>query len=168
MMPDLAMSKTMTKKQPGTVRIIGGKWRGTRLRVRDLPGLRPSGDRGRETLFNWLQMHLRGARCADLFAGSGVLGLEAASRGAARVTLLEKSRPAAAEIRESLARLKAEQVELIEGDAIAWLAQCEPLIPGYRVYRSALRGRPGNPRTGVAGRQEQCSRGGLCLPGDGP
>jgi len=116
----------MSKKKPGTVRIIGGKWRGTRLRVRDLPGLRPSGDRGRETLFNWLQMHLRGAQCADLFAGSGVLGLEAASRGAARVTLLEKSRPAAAEIRESLARLKADQVELIEGDAIAWLAQCEP------------------------------------------
>jgi 16S rRNA (guanine966-N2)-methyltransferase len=116
----------MSNKQPGTVRIIGGKWRGTRLRVRDLPGLRPSGDRSRETLFNWLQMHLRGAECVDLFAGSGVLGLEAASRGAARVTLLEKSKPAADEIRESLTRLKAEQVELIQGDAIAWLAQCEP------------------------------------------
>jgi 16S rRNA (guanine(966)-N(2))-methyltransferase RsmD len=116
----------MNRKQPGTVRIIGGTWRGTRLRVLDLAGLRPSGDRGRETLFNWLQMHLRGADCADLFAGSGVLGLEAASRGAARVTLLEKSGPAAEEIRKSLARLKAEQVELIQGDAIAWLGQCAP------------------------------------------
>jgi 16S rRNA (guanine966-N2)-methyltransferase len=120
------MSMAMSSKQPGTVRIIGGKWRGTRLRVRDLPGLRPSGDRSRETLFNWLQMHLRGAECVDLFAGSGVLGLEAASRGAARVTLLEKSKPAADEIRESLTRLKAQQVELIQGDALAWLAQCEP------------------------------------------
>lgn len=116
----------MGKRQAGTVRIIGGLWRGTRLPVRDLPGLRPSGDRGRETLFNWLQMHLRGAVCADLFAGSGVLGLEAASRGAGQVILLEKSKAAAGDIRASLARLKADQCELIEGDALAWLAQCAP------------------------------------------
>jgi 16S rRNA (guanine966-N2)-methyltransferase len=116
----------MKKTQPGTVRIIGGKWRGTRLPVEDLPGLRPSGDRSRETLFNWLQMHIRGARCVDLFAGSGVLGLEAASRGAAEVILVEKSRRAARNIRESLKRLNADQVELIEADAIAWLSRCEP------------------------------------------
>ena len=82
----------MKRKQPGTVRIIGGEWRGRRLSVCDLPGLRPSGDRSRETLFNWLQLHIRGSRCVDLFAGSGALGLEAASRGAAEVILVEKSK----------------------------------------------------------------------------
>jgi 16S rRNA (guanine966-N2)-methyltransferase len=96
------------------------------LPVQDIPGLRPSGDRSRETLFNWLQMHIRGAECVDLFAGSGVLGLEAASRGAARVILVEKSKSAAEAIRESLRKLKAERVELIQGDAMTWLAQCEP------------------------------------------
>jgi 16S rRNA (guanine966-N2)-methyltransferase len=116
----------MKKKPVGSVRIIGGKWRGTRLPVADLPGLRPSGDRSRETLFNWLQMQIRGAHCADLFAGSGVLGLEAASRGAAAVTLVEKAREAARQIRESLERLGAEQVELFETDAIGWLSACAP------------------------------------------
>ncbi len=111
----------MKKKRPGSVRIIGGDWRGTRLSVRDLPGLRPSGDRIRETLFNWLQMHIQGARCADLFAGSGALGLEAASRGAAEVILIEKSRQAARGIRENLKRLNAKHVEVIEADAIEWL-----------------------------------------------
>jgi len=116
----------MGRKQSGTVRIIGGRWRGTRLPFADIPGLRPSGDRCRETLFNWLQLPIRGAQCADLFAGSGVLGLEAASRGASRVTLVEKSEPAAREIDQSLQRLKADQVELIRGDALVWLAQCDP------------------------------------------
>ena len=116
----------MKKKRTGTVRIIGGQWRGTRLPVPDLPGLRPSGDRSRETLFNWLQMHIHGARCVDLFAGSGVLGLEAASRGAAEVILVEKSRQAAQDLRASLKRLKAERVEVIDADAINWLAHCDP------------------------------------------
>jgi 16S rRNA (guanine966-N2)-methyltransferase len=116
----------MKKRQAGTVRIIGGKWRGTRLLVSDLPGLRPSGDRSRETLFNWLQLHISGARCVDLFAGSGVLGLEAASRGAAEVILIEKSRRAAVNIRESLMRLNSDHVELIEDDAINWLKSCGP------------------------------------------
>jgi 16S rRNA (guanine966-N2)-methyltransferase len=116
----------MKKKRTGTVRIIGGQWRGTRLPVPDLPGLRPSGDRSRETLFNWLQMHIHGARCVDLFAGSGVLGLEAASRGAADVILVEKSRQAAQDLLESLNRLNAERVDVIEIDAITWLAHCDP------------------------------------------
>ena len=116
----------MKKKRTGTVRIIGGQWRGTRLPVPDLPGLRPSGDRSRETLFNWLQMHIHGARCVDLFAGSGVLGLEAASRGAAEVILVEKSRQAARDLRASVKRLNAERVAVIETDAITWLAHCEP------------------------------------------
>jgi len=116
----------MKKKSTGTVRIIGGQWRGTRLPVPDLPGLRPSGDRSRETLFNWLQMHIRGARCVDLYAGSGVLGLEAASRGAAEVILVEKSRQATLHLRASLKRLNAERIEVIEADAITWLAHCDP------------------------------------------
>jgi 16S rRNA (guanine966-N2)-methyltransferase len=117
----------MKKKRTGTVRIIGGQWRGTRLPVPDLPGLRPSGDRSRETLFNWFQMHIHGARCVDLFAGSGVLGLEAASRSAADVILVEKSRQAVQDLRESLKRLNAEHVDVIEIDAITWLAHCDPL-----------------------------------------
>jgi len=116
----------MKKKRPGTVRIIGGKWRGTRLPVPDLPGLRPSGDRSRETLFNWLQNDIQGATCADLFAGSGVLGLEAASRGAADVTLIEKSRIAAGVIRESVQKLDSGQVQVAQADAIEWLAGREP------------------------------------------
>lgn len=116
----------MNKKKPGTVRIISGKWRGRRLPVPELPGLRPSSDRGRETLFNWLQLSIRGARCVDLFAGSGVLGLEAASRGAARVVLVEKSKTAARGIRESLSKLQADNVELLEDDAIRFLSVCEP------------------------------------------
>jgi 16S rRNA (guanine966-N2)-methyltransferase len=121
----LILGSIMKKKRPGTVRIIGGKWRGTRLPVPDLPGLRPSGDRSREILFNWLQADIHGASCVDLFAGSGVLGLEAASRGAAEVTLIEKSRVAASVIRESLQRLDARQVRVVQGDAIEWLTACE-------------------------------------------
>lgn len=115
----------MKKKRPGTVRIIGGKWRGTRLPVPDLPGLRPSGDRSRETLFNWLQAGIHGSSCADLFAGSGALGLEAASRGAAEVTLIEKSTAAAEAIRQSVQRLGCERVRIVQGDAFEWLAGCE-------------------------------------------
>lgn len=107
------------------MRIIGGKWRGRRLAVADLPGLRPSGDRGREVLFNWLQMDIRGAHCLDLFAGTGVLGLEAASRGAAKVILLEKAPLAARVIQENLAILDAVGVSLANTDAIDWLQSCE-------------------------------------------
>ena len=114
------------KKRPGSVRIIGGKWRGRRLAVPDLHGLRPSGDRARETLFNWLQPWLRDARCADLFAGTAVLGLEAASRGAAEVILVELNRTAARSIRESLEMLGADNCRLIESDALTWLRTCEP------------------------------------------
>jgi 16S rRNA (guanine966-N2)-methyltransferase len=110
-------------RKPGYVRIIGGQWRGRRLPVPDIPGLRPSGDRCRETVFNWLQPHLHQARCIDLFAGSGVLGLEAASRGAAAVVLVEKSRPAAAALRSSVELLQAPQVSVIEADALPWLAK---------------------------------------------
>jgi 16S rRNA (guanine966-N2)-methyltransferase len=112
------------RKRPGSVRIIGGKWRGRRLPVRDLPGLRPSGDRSRETLFNWLQAYVRGAVCVDLFAGSGALGLEAASRGAAEVILVEKLSVAALDLRDVLLVLKAVQVTVVESDALQWLQSC--------------------------------------------
>jgi len=105
----------------GSVRIIGGEWRGRRLPVADAPGLRPSGDRARETLFNWLQPHLQGARCADLFAGSGSLGFEAASRGAREVCLIERSRPLAAMLSESAQLLQAGQIEVVNADALEWL-----------------------------------------------
>ncbi len=114
------------RKRQGSVRIIGGKWRGRRLPVRDLPGLRPSGDRSRETLFNWLQAYVEGAVCVDLFAGSGALGLEAASRGAAEVVLVEKLRAAVNDLRAVLLALKADQVAVIESDALQWLGSCPP------------------------------------------
>jgi 16S rRNA (guanine966-N2)-methyltransferase len=110
-------------KGHGSVRIIAGKWRGRLLPVADVPGLRPSGDRGRETLFNWLQPQLRGAACVDLFAGTGVLGLEAVSRGAATAVLVEKSRPAAAALRASVTLLGAAAVSVVEADALQWLQQ---------------------------------------------
>ena len=113
------------RRMSGSVRIIGGRWRGSKLPVADLVGLRPSTDRVRETLFNWLQASVTGARCLDLFAGSGALGLEAASRGAAHVLLVERERALASALRTSVARFEgaAENVEIIEADALQWLAQ---------------------------------------------
>lgn len=107
----------------GKVRIIGGQWRGRRLAVPDLPGLRPSSDRGRETLFNWLQDQLHGARCLDLFAGTGALGLEAASRGAARVTLIERDRSLCTALCEiGCSWPGGDRLEVIQADALRWLA----------------------------------------------
>jgi len=123
------MVKKDRRKQsrgPGSVRIIAGHWRGSKLPIADLPGLRPSGDRGRETLFNWLQPCLRGAVCVDLFAGSGALGMEAASRGATRVVLVEKNAQAVKVLQENVHRLKGEQVEVILDDAIRWLQEQAP------------------------------------------
>ena len=99
-----------------SVRIIGGAWRGRRVNFPDLPGLRPTPDRVRETLFNWLQHSIVGARCLDLFAGSGALGLEALSRGAAAVVFVEQSQMAARSLVKELQRLggvpKARVVEM--------------------------------------------------------
>lgn len=104
------------------MRIVGGAWRGRRLPVPDVEGLRPSGDRCRETLFNWLQPHLAGLRVVDLFAGTGVLGFEAVSRGAAAATLVERSAVAASALRDGAAMLQADRVRVVEADALAWLA----------------------------------------------
>jgi 16S rRNA (guanine966-N2)-methyltransferase len=110
----------------GTLRIIGGKFRRRQLRVPERPGLRPTPDRVRETLFNWLGQDLEGLACLDLFAGSGALGFEAASRGAARVTMVEKDRVVLAELQRGCAALGASQVTVVAGDAHAFLAQVRP------------------------------------------
>ena len=86
----MSLAKTGSGGRPSQVRIIGGKHRGRKLPVTDAPGLRPTPDRVRETLFNWLGQNLTGWHCLDLFAGSGALGFEAASRGAASVVLVEQ------------------------------------------------------------------------------
>jgi len=115
----------------GQVRIIGGRWRNTRLAVPDLPGLRPSSDRVRETLFNWLTPKLPGARVLDLFAGSGALGLEAVSRGAASACLVERDPVLAERLREQVARLGASaQIEVVQDDALRWLARA-PAVPPF-------------------------------------
>jgi 16S rRNA (guanine966-N2)-methyltransferase len=107
---------------PGKVRIIGGRWRGTRLDVTDAPGLRPTSDRVRETLFNWLQPMLPNARVLDLFAGSGALGLEALSRGAAAAVLVERDPKLAAALRATTARLQGgEAAMVVQNDVMAWL-----------------------------------------------
>src|ERR1700712_3451520 len=108
------------------VRIIGGTWKRSKLPVSDTPGLRPTPDRVRETLFNWLGQDLSGWRCLDAFAGSGALGFEAASRGADLVVLLERDRRLAASLTDTKTRLKAEALRVEAVDALAWLARCAP------------------------------------------
>lgn len=103
---------------PHEVRIIGGLWKRSKLTVIDRPGLRPTPDRVRETLFNWLGQSLDGWRCLDAFAGTGALGLEAASRGAAEVLLLERDAMLVRRIRETAERLKATTVRVDQTDAV--------------------------------------------------
>ena len=110
---------------PREVRIIGGQWKRTRLAVLDRPGLRPSPDRVRETLFNWLGQDLAGWRCLDAFAGTGALGFEAASRGAAEVVMLERDPLLQRRLREVQQRLNAHQVRVEGADALAWMARSE-------------------------------------------
>ncbi len=105
----------------GSLRIIGGQWRGRRLPIASVPGLRPTGDRMRETLFNWLGPWLPGASCLDLYAGTGALGLEARSRGAAAVTLVETNRRAVAALQSSCAALQADGIEIRSGAALDFL-----------------------------------------------
>jgi len=109
---------------PQEVRIIGGQWKRSKLAVPDLPGLRPTPDRVRETLFNWLGQDLSGCRCLDAFAGSGALGFEAASRGAASVVLLERDRRLAAVLMQAQQRLKGDALRIESVDALAWMARC--------------------------------------------
>ena len=111
---------------PREVRIIGGQWKRSKLAVGDAPGLRPTPDRVRETLFNWLGQNLGGWRCLDAFAGTGALGFEAASRGADQVVLLERDRRLVASLNAAKLRLKAEQIRIESADALAWMARCPP------------------------------------------
>ena len=109
-------------RAPGSVRIIGGRWRGTRLPVADAAGLRPTSDRTRETLFNWLQPALPGARVLDLFAGSGALGLEAISRGAREALLVERDGRQCESLRAVAGRLEGGQAAtIVQADAPAFL-----------------------------------------------
>jgi 16S rRNA (guanine966-N2)-methyltransferase len=110
-------------RSPGQVRIIGGMLRGSKLPVLPAPGLRPSSDRARETLFNWLPHSLAGKRALDVFAGSGALGFEAASRGAVETVLLERDTRLAESLRSSATRLKVAGLRVECVDALAWLAQ---------------------------------------------
>lgn len=107
-------------RPPGRIRIIAGRFRGRRIAVPDSPGLRPTPERTRETLFNWLQGHLDGARVLDLFAGSGALGFEALSRGASEVVLVEKERRACLQLSEVAASLDAERCQVVQADALSW------------------------------------------------
>jgi 16S rRNA (guanine966-N2)-methyltransferase len=105
----------------GKIRIIAGEFRGRRIPVPDRPGLRPTPDRVRETLFNWLGQSLEGLSCLDLFAGSGALGFEAASRGAARVVMVEHDRAVFEVLKKTRDTIGAKQVELVLEDAFTYL-----------------------------------------------
>ncbi len=117
-------AKTRSRAGPaGSVRIIGGRWRRRRLAVVARPDLRPTPDRVRETLFNWLGQDLTGLACLDLYAGSGALGFEAASRGAARVVLVEHDAPTAASLEAARRALDAAAIDVVRGDALEFLAR---------------------------------------------
>ena len=116
-------SSPSPRQAPAQVRIIGGKWKRTPLPVLHAEGLRPTPDRVRETLFNWLGQDMSGLACLDLFAGSGALGFEAASRGAQQVTMVESNPRVAKQLRDNQYRLDAQQIRVVQGDAFATAAQ---------------------------------------------
>lgn len=112
-----------SNNKSGQFRIIGGQWKGRKLKFFEVEGLRPSLDRIRETLFNWLQSEIRGARCLDLFAGSGAIGIEALSRGAASVDFVELNKKAARQLEFNIGLLQAEEGNLHHQDAKQFLSQ---------------------------------------------
>ena len=123
------------KRQPGEIRLIGGQWRRIKLKVADRPGLRPTPDRVRETLFNWLGQDMTGLRCVDAFAGTGALGFEAASRGAAEVTLVEHDSALVVQLQRVHAQLSAldvptpavaQKLYIVRGEGVATLRQLAP------------------------------------------
>ncbi|MGH8780824.1 16S rRNA (guanine(966)-N(2))-methyltransferase RsmD [Paraburkholderia sp.] len=124
--PPRARSASSGRGKPHAIRIIGGDWKRTPLPVLDLDGLRPTPDRVRETVFNWLGQRLEGQRCLDLFAGSGALGFEAASRGASRVLMVERNARVAAQLRANQARLSATTIEIAEADGLRLAASLAP------------------------------------------
>ena len=112
-----------TLKAMGEVRVIAGLWRGRKLPVLNAEGLRPTTDRVKETLFNWLMMDVANARCLDCFAGSGSLGIEALSRQAQAVVFLEKFANAAQQLKKNLASLKTDKATVINTDTLTYLSQ---------------------------------------------
>jgi len=120
-MRQMAKRSADKKSRPGRLRIVAGNWRSRLLEIADAPGLRPTSERIRETLFNWLAPRLADARCLDLFAGSGALGLEALSRGAASCVFVENSAGVLAALRKNIATLDAGGADIHESDAIEYL-----------------------------------------------
>jgi len=120
------MTASRRRGPPHEVRIIGGQWKRSKLPVADAPGLRPTPDRVRETLFNWLGQDLDGWRCLDAFAGSGALGFEAASRGAAEVVLVERDAALVRSLHDSQRRLGATALRIEAADALAFMRRCPP------------------------------------------
>jgi len=106
---------------PGKVRIIAGKWRSRKLEVIAAEDLRPTPDRVRETLFNWLSAYIEGATCLDLFAGSGILGFESLSRGAAAVTMLDSNPAVVKMLQTQVTKLGADGADILRADALVWL-----------------------------------------------
>ncbi|MEY3220644.1 MAG: rRNA ((966)-N(2))-methyltransferase [Pseudomonadota bacterium] len=111
------------KPEAGKIRIIGGSWRGRKLTVPPIAGLRPTPDRLRETLFNWLMPSLNGASCLDLFAGSGALGFEAISRGAQLAVLIEQNSFIAQHLQQQLQNFPAAPISIINQNALQFLSQ---------------------------------------------
>jgi 16S rRNA (guanine966-N2)-methyltransferase len=154
-MPAVPKSRSASRsaaQAPHEVRIIGGQWKRTKLPVRDRPGLRPTPDRVRETLFNWLGQDLTGWRCVDPFAGTGALGLEAASRGATHVLLVEQDPQLVEQLRSLQAKLDAAQVKIERGNGLSALSALPPasvdmifLDPPFdaNLYEKALRAAAG-------------------------
>ena len=142
------------------VRIIGGEWRGRKLHFPPSAGLRPTPDRVRETVFNWLQFELAGARCLDLFAGSGALGFEALSRGAVEVVFVERDALAARAIGEVLGQLKCSRGRVDQSDAFAWLERAPPVRPFDIVFLDPPYGEAWLPVLA-----EKLERGGWLAPG---
>lgn len=118
----------------GEVRVIAGLWRGRKLPVLNAEGLRPTTDRVKETLFNWLMNDIAGSRCLDCFAGSGSLGIEALSRQAQAVVFLEKFANAANQLKKNLTLLKAENGRIVQGDTLQFLAKKNPEAPFEVVF----------------------------------
>jgi len=116
-------AKSGNQSQRGRLRIVAGIWRSRLLEIADVPGLRPTAERVRETVFNWLTPHLAGARCLDLFAGTGALGLEALSRGAAEALFIEASPVAARMLRKNIATLEAKKATVRATDARKYLGK---------------------------------------------
>lgn len=116
------------------LRIIGGLWRGRKLSFPDVDGLRPTGDRIRETLFNWLAPEIQESRCLDLFAGSGALGIEALSRGASASIMIERDAKAAAQLKSNLEILKAEAGRIVNADALSLLQKGNTDEPYHIIF----------------------------------